>query len=55
MLPMTVVFAGLGNTFSLNPALTVIAGLAILAVMLWLPWGLSRNPDSRLARWLRLR
>ncbi len=54
MLPMTLVFAGLGNTFSLNPALTVTAGLAILAVMIWLPWALSRHPDSRLAHWLKL-
>lgn len=54
MLPMTVVFAGLGNTFSLNPALTVVAGLGILAVMVWLPWSLSRNPQSRLTRWLQL-
>ncbi len=54
MLPMTVVFAGLGNTFRLNPALTVLAGMAILAVMTWLPWALSRHPDSRLARWLKL-
>lgn len=30
MLPMTMVFAGLGNTFELNPALTVVAGLAVL-------------------------
>lgn len=55
MLPMTVVFAGLGNTFTLNPALTVIAGLGILAVMVWLPWSLSRHPQSRLSRWLRIR
>lgn len=54
MLPMTVVFAGLGNTFSLNPVLTVTAGLTILAVMTWLPWALSHHPDSRLARWLKL-
>jgi uncharacterized membrane protein YdjX (TVP38/TMEM64 family) len=54
MLPMTLVFAGLGNTFALNPALTVIAGLAVLAVMVWLPWSISRHPDSRLACWLRL-
>ncbi|MDX1635317.1 MAG: TVP38/TMEM64 family protein [Marinobacter sp.] len=54
MLPMTVVFAGLGNTFRLNPLLTVVAALAILAVMVWLPWSLSRHPRSRLARWLRL-
>lgn len=55
MLPMTVVFAGLGNTFKLNPALTVVAGLAILAVMVWLPWSVKRHPQSRLARWLQLR
>lgn len=54
MLPMTLVFVSLGNSFSLNPTLTVIAGLAILAVMIWLPWSLSRHPDSRLAQWLRL-
>jgi uncharacterized membrane protein YdjX (TVP38/TMEM64 family) len=54
MLPMTLVFAGLGNTFKLNPVLTVVAALAILAVMVWLPWSLSRHPDSRLARWLQL-
>ncbi|MDF0751555.1 VTT domain-containing protein [Marinobacter sp. 71-i] len=54
MLPMTLVFAGLGNTFKLNPVLAVIAGLAILAVMVWLPWSISRHPDSRLARWLHL-
>jgi len=54
MLPMTVVFAGLGNTFRLNPMLTVLAGAAILAAMVWLPWSISRRPDSRLARWLKL-
>jgi uncharacterized membrane protein YdjX (TVP38/TMEM64 family) len=55
MLPMTVVFAGLGNTFTLHPALTVIAGLAVLAVMVWLPWSISRHPESRLAQWLKIR
>lgn len=54
MLPMTVVFAGLGNTFELHPVLTVLAGLAVLVVMVWLPWSLSRKPHSRLARWLRI-
>lgn len=54
MLPMTVVFAGLGNTFTLNPVLTVAAGAIILAVMVWLPWSISRNPGSQLARWLQL-
>jgi uncharacterized membrane protein YdjX (TVP38/TMEM64 family) len=54
MLPMTVVFAGLGNTFKLSPVLTVMAALAILTVMVALPWFISRRPDSRLARWLHL-
>lgn len=54
MLPMTVVFAGLGNTFALHPVWTVIAGLAILAVMVWLPWSIRRHPHSKLAHWLKL-
>lgn len=54
MLPMTLVFAGLGNTFKLNPVLTVFAALAILTIMIWLPWAISRHPGSRLARWLQL-
>ncbi len=54
MLPMTVVFAGLGNTFELNPVLTVVAGMTILIAMIWLPWSISRHPGSRLARWLQL-
>lgn len=52
MLPMTFVFAGLGNTFELNPLVTVIAALAILIVMSLLPWYLTRRPDSSLSRWL---
>lgn len=54
MLPMTVVFAGLGNTFTLHPVLTVLAGLTILAAMVGLSWAVSRQPDSRLAHWLKL-
>jgi uncharacterized membrane protein YdjX (TVP38/TMEM64 family) len=54
MLPMTFVFAGLGNTFKLHPALTVVAALVILGFMVWLPWSISRHPDSRLAHWLKL-
>lgn len=54
MLPMTLVFAGLGNTFKLNPQLTVLAGVAVLVAMIWLPWSISRHPGSRLARWLQL-
>ena len=55
MLPMTVVFAGLGNSFTMHPALTVIAGVVILMAMVWLPWAISRKPDSRIAQWLGLR
>jgi uncharacterized membrane protein YdjX (TVP38/TMEM64 family) len=55
MLPMTIVFAGLGNTFTLHPVWTVLTGLAILVVMVWLPWSISRHPNSRLAHWLKLR
>lgn len=54
MLPMTFVFAGLGNTFQLNPTLTVAAAVLVLVVMSVLPWFLSRKPHSRLARWMGL-
>ncbi|GGC89535.1 TVP38/TMEM64 family protein [Halopseudomonas salina] len=54
MLPMTVVFAGLGHSFSMHPALTVLAGAAVLAAMVWLPWMVSRHPNSKLGRWLGL-
>ncbi|MDL0432738.1 TVP38/TMEM64 family protein [Marinobacter sp. TBZ242] len=54
MLPMTFVFAGLGNTFELNPTLTVSAAALVLVVMSALPWYLSRKPHSRLARWINL-
>ncbi|MCM0614003.1 TVP38/TMEM64 family protein [Marinobacter sediminum] len=54
MLPMTFVFAGLGNSFELNPMLTVVAAVFILVVMSTLPLYLSRRPHSRLARWLHL-
>lgn len=54
MLPMTFVFAGLGNTFELNPFMTVAAAVAILVMMTLLPWYLSRRPGSTLARWLKL-
>jgi uncharacterized membrane protein YdjX (TVP38/TMEM64 family) len=53
MLPMTFVFAGLGNTLQLHPLLTIGAGAAILLVMAWLPWSLSHQPESRLAQWLQ--
>ncbi|MWJ26935.1 TVP38/TMEM64 family protein [Halomonas sp. ZH2S] len=54
MLPMTVIFSGLGTTFELNPVLTVTAALAVLTLMTLLPYYLRRHPTSRLARWLHL-
>ncbi|WP_152208127.1 TVP38/TMEM64 family protein [Marinobacter changyiensis] len=54
MLPMTFVFAGLGNTFELNPFMTVAAAVAILVAMTLLPWYLARRPGSTLVRWLQL-
>ena len=54
MLPMTFVFAGLGQSFELNPVLTVIAAVIILVFMSTLPIYLGRHPNSTLARWLHL-
>ncbi|SFR66249.1 Uncharacterized membrane protein YdjX, TVP38/TMEM64 family, SNARE-associated domain [Marinobacter daqiaonensis] len=38
MLPMTFVFAGLGNTFELHPLWTVFAAGLVLVVMTVMPW-----------------
>lgn len=54
MLPMTFVFAGLGHSFELNPALTVVAAAIILFIMSTLPLYLRQRPHSRVARWLHL-
>jgi uncharacterized membrane protein YdjX (TVP38/TMEM64 family) len=54
MLPMTLVFAGLGRSFELSPVLTVVAAAVILVVMSILPLYLSRRPHSRLSRFLHL-
>ena len=54
MLPMTLVFASLGQTFELHPLLSLMAAGIILAVMTLLPCYLSQRRDSRLARWLHL-
>jgi len=48
MLPMTVVFAGLGHTFELHPTLTVVAAGVILIAMAILPYYLN----THLVRWL---
>ncbi len=54
MIPMTFVFAGLGQGFELNPVVTVVAAITILVVMSVLPLYLGRRPHSRLAVWLEL-
>lgn len=54
MLPMTLVFASLGQTFELHPLLSITAAVVMLTVMTLLPWYLSRRRHSRLARWLHL-
>lgn len=54
MLPMTLVFAGLGRAFELHPLFSITAAVVILTVMTLLPWYLSRRRHSRLARWLHL-
>lgn len=53
MLPMTVVFAGLGHHFAIHPVLTVVAAAAVLTAMTSLPWYLRRYPDSNFLRCLR--
>ena len=54
MLPMTFVFAGLGQSFELNPVVTVLAAAVVLMIMSSLPFYLRRRPHSRLAVWLQL-
>ncbi|MGM0782780.1 MAG: TVP38/TMEM64 family protein [Pseudomonadota bacterium] len=54
MLPMTLVFASLGQTFELHPLLSITAAVVMLTAMTLLPWYLSRRRHSRLARWLHL-
>lgn len=52
MLPMTVVFAGLGHNFELHPVLTVVAAGALLLAMTVLPYYLNKYHRERIARWL---
>jgi uncharacterized membrane protein YdjX (TVP38/TMEM64 family) len=54
MLPMTLVFAGLGDTFEQRPVLSTLGAVVVLAVMTLLPPYLSRRRDSSLSRWLHL-
>lgn len=53
MLPMTVVFAGLGQTLELHPLLTVAAAAIVLGLIVLLPYYLGRRFDSVIARWLK--
>lgn len=52
MLPMTVVFAGLGQSFRLHPVLSVLAAGIVLMAMMVLPYYLNRHHGARIARWL---
>lgn len=52
MLPMTVVFAGLGHNFELHPVLTALAASAVLLAMTILPYYLSKHHGGRIASWL---
>lgn len=46
MLPMTVVFAGLGHTLEMHPVLTVSAAVFLLLAMTILPYYLNRHSDG---------
>ncbi len=52
MLPMTVVFAGLGQTFEFHPVLSVLAAGILLMAMVILPYYLNKHQGARIARWL---
>lgn len=45
MLPMTLVFAGFGQTFRFHPVMTVTAAVVLLAAMTWLPYYLKQHSD----------
>lgn len=51
MLPMTIVFAGLGHSLALHPLWTVASALVLLSIMLLLPLYLQRRHGARFARW----
>ncbi|TVP52058.1 MAG: TVP38/TMEM64 family protein [Halomonadaceae bacterium] len=51
MLPMTLVFAGLGQGLEINPVLSVTAAGLVLLVMVLAPYWLQRHP--RLRRWVQ--
>jgi len=51
MLPMTVVYAGLGHSIQIHPALTVIAAGLLLLLMTVAPYYIERQQKERLSRW----
>lgn len=55
MLPMTVVFAGLGHSFQLHPVASASAGLGLLLLMITAPCYLNRYHGRRLRRWFARR
>lgn len=55
MLPMSVVFAGFGQTLQLHPAWTAVAAGLLLAVMTLLPWYLQKRHGARLGQWMARR
>jgi len=52
MLPMTLVYVGLGQTLHVHPLLTVISGGLIVALMITVPWYLQRYQGKRIRAWL---
>jgi uncharacterized membrane protein YdjX (TVP38/TMEM64 family) len=52
MLPMTVVFAGLGHSFTLHPVATLLAAGILLTAMVVLPYYLNRYRGGAMRRWL---
>lgn len=51
MLPMTLVFAGLGQGLHVHPVLSISAGIGVLLVMMLAPYWLQKQPWFR--RWLK--
>ncbi|WP_166268731.1 TVP38/TMEM64 family protein [Marinobacter caseinilyticus] len=52
MLPMTFVFAGLGQTFEFHPLITALAAGVLLLTMSLAPYYLQKRHSALLARWL---
>jgi len=52
MLPMTIVFAGLGHNFAPHPVFSALAAGAILITMTVLPYYLNKHHGANIARWL---